>query len=53
VSAVWFDGGPLLGHPIEVLQRRDELLGFYDMLIRASEGWDGRDPYRPITEPPA
>jgi hypothetical protein len=45
VSAVWFDGGPLLGHPIEVLQRRDELLGFYDMLSRASEEWDGLDPY--------
>lgn len=53
VSAVWFDGGPLLGHPIEVLQRRDELLGFYDMLRRAHDGWDGQDPYRPMTEPPA
>ena len=53
VSAVWFDGGPLLGHPIEVLQRRDELLGFYDMLRRESDGWGGQDPYRPMTEPPA
>ena len=52
VSVVWFEGGSLLGHPIEVLQRRDELLGFYDMLRRASEGWDGRDPYRLMTEPP-
>ena len=52
VSVVWFDGGPLLGHPIEVLQRRDELLGFYDMVRRASEGWDGSDPYRPVTELP-
>jgi hypothetical protein len=52
VSAVWFDGGPLVGHPIEVLQRRDELLRFYDMVRRASEGWDGRDPYRPVTAPP-
>ena len=46
-------GGPLLGHPIEVLQRRDELLGFYDMVRRASEEWDGSDPYRPVTELPA
>ena len=52
VSVVWIDGGPLLGHPIEVLQRRDELLGFYDTVRRASEGWDGSDPYRPVTEPP-
>ena len=53
VSAVWFDGGPLLGHPIEVLQRRDELLGFYTMVRRASDDWDGHDPYRPMTDPPA
>jgi catechol 2,3-dioxygenase-like lactoylglutathione lyase family enzyme len=52
VSVVWFEGGPLLGHPIEVLQSREELLGFYDMVARASEGWDGSDPYRPVTEPP-
>jgi hypothetical protein len=52
VSVVWFEGGPLLGHPIEVLQRRDELLGFYDTVRHASEGWDGSDPYRPLTEPP-
>jgi len=44
---------PLLGHPIEVLQSRDELLGFYDMVRRASEGWDGTDPYRLVTELPA
>ncbi len=52
VSVVWFDGGPLLGHPIEVLQRRDELDGFYATVRRASVGWDGSDPYRPMTEPP-
>ena len=52
VSVVWFEDDPLLGHPIEVLQRRDELLGFYDVVRRASEGWDGSDPYRPVTEPP-
>jgi hypothetical protein len=49
VSVVWFEGDPLLGHPIEVLQRRDELLGFYDMVRRASEGWDGSEPYRPTS----
>ena len=27
-SAVWFDG-ELFGHPVEVLERRDELLRFY------------------------
>jgi hypothetical protein len=51
-SAVWFDGGPLLGHPVEVLQRRDELLGFYSMVRGAAEGWDGSDPLRVMTGPP-
>jgi hypothetical protein len=52
-SAVWFDGGRLLGHPIEVLQRRDELLGFYDLVRDAAEGWDGSRPMRPAPVPPA
>jgi catechol 2,3-dioxygenase-like lactoylglutathione lyase family enzyme len=30
-SAVWFRGGPF-GHPVEVLQRRQELLDFYASL---------------------
>jgi hypothetical protein len=51
-SAVWLEGGPLLGHPIEVLQRREELEGFYAMVKAAGDGWDGQDPYRPITVPP-
>jgi methylmalonyl-CoA/ethylmalonyl-CoA epimerase len=51
-SAVWFDGGPLLGHPVEVLQRRDELLGFYAMVREASIGWDGSQPLRIMTGPP-
>jgi Glyoxalase/Bleomycin resistance protein/Dioxygenase superfamily len=53
VSAVWLEGGDLFGHPIEVLQRRDELLGFYAMLRDASRDWDGSEPYRVLTEPPA
>ena len=32
VSAVWFDGGDLFGHPVEVLQWCDELRGFYASL---------------------
>lgn len=52
-SAVWFDGGPLLGHPIEVLQEREEILGFYAMVRAAAVGWDGVDPLRILTGPPA
>lgn len=51
-SAVWFDGGPLLGHPIEVLELRDELLGFYAMVRAAADGWDGSDPLRIMHGPP-
>jgi Glyoxalase/Bleomycin resistance protein/Dioxygenase superfamily len=52
-SAVWFDGGDMFGHPIEVLQRRDELLGFYAMVRDASVGWDGSEPLRVMTGSPA
>jgi hypothetical protein len=48
-SAVWFDGGDQLGHNVEVLQRRDEILGFYAMVRNAARGWDGADPYRRVT----
>jgi hypothetical protein len=50
-SAVWFDGGAL-GHPVEVLQRRDEILGFYAQVAKAAAGWDGSEPYRVMTGPP-
>jgi hypothetical protein len=52
-SAVWFDGGKLFGHPIEVLQRRDELLRFYSMVREAAVGWDGSEPLRIMTGAPA
>jgi hypothetical protein len=51
-SAVWFEGGPL-GHPVEVLQRRDEILGFYAMVANAAAGWDGSEPYRVMIGPPS
>lgn len=51
-SAVWFDGGPF-GHPVEVLERRDELLGFYAMVRREAESWDGSEPFRVMTGPPS
>ena len=50
-SAVWFDGGDLFGHPIEVLAEHEQLLGFYSMVRAASEGWDGSEPLR-ISGPP-
>ena len=51
-SAVWLDGGERFGHPVEVLQRRDELLGFYAMVREASVRWDGSEPLRIMTAAP-
>jgi hypothetical protein len=51
-SAVWLRGGAPLGHPVEVLQRRDELLGFYAMVREAARGWDRADPLRILNGPP-
>ena len=55
VSVVWLDGGELFGHPVEVLQRRDELQGFYAMVRDASRDWDGDESkvLRILTEPPS
>jgi hypothetical protein len=52
VSAAWFDGPPF-GHPVEVLQRSEPLLGFYAMLREAADGWDGAEPFRYAPAPPS
>ncbi len=52
-SAVWLLGDELFGHPIEVLERRDELERFYAMVRDASQDWDGLEPLRILTGPPA
>ncbi len=52
-SAVWLDGGDVFGHPVEVLERRDELLGFYAMVRDAAVGWDGSEPLRIMTGAPS
>jgi hypothetical protein len=52
-SAVWLDGGDLFGHPVEVLERREELLRFYAMVRDASLDWDGSEPLRVLPGPQA
>ena len=47
VSAAWFDGTPVLGHHVEVLQRSEGMTGFHEMVRAAGEDWDGQDPFRP------
>jgi hypothetical protein len=51
VSAAWLTGAPF-GHPVEVLQRGPEVLGFYAMVREAAHGWDGSEPLRPAPGPP-
>jgi hypothetical protein len=52
-SAVWFRAEAPLGHPIEVLKRTDEILRFYELVRSAAQGWDGSDPFRPMSGPPS
>jgi len=44
----FLDATATLGHFIEVYERNDTLLGFYDMVRRASQDWHGEDPVRTI-----
>ena len=37
-----------LGHMLEAYEKSDALLGFYDMVKKASLGWDGSDPVRTL-----
>ena len=39
-----------LGHMIEVYEKSDRLLWFYDAIKQASHGWDGERPVRPVSE---
>jgi catechol 2,3-dioxygenase-like lactoylglutathione lyase family enzyme len=47
-SAVWLHA-PMLGHPVEVLQRREEILGFYAGIAAAAQRWDGSEVLRPAS----
>ena len=37
-----------LGHMFELYEPNERLVGFYAMVARAADGWDGRDPVRPV-----
>jgi catechol 2,3-dioxygenase-like lactoylglutathione lyase family enzyme len=52
VSAVWFDGRRVFGHPIEILQRVPEIEAFYAMVRAAADSWDGTEPFRLAPAPP-
>jgi hypothetical protein len=52
VAAHWHDGADLVGHPVEILRRCPEILGFYAAIADASRNWDGSRPLRPAPPPP-
>lgn len=45
----WFDTRPLLGVMAEVYEESDLMRRLYGKVARAADGWDGRDPLRPLT----
>jgi len=51
VRVAWHDGGPLFPHPIEVHLAGPPILGMHARLSALANGWDGRDPLRPMTGP--
>ncbi|HEX4036344.1 MAG TPA: VOC family protein [Solirubrobacteraceae bacterium] len=50
VRVVWFDSARLFGHPVEVLERCEEVLGFHAAIAAAAQGWDGQRPFRSAAE---
>jgi catechol 2,3-dioxygenase-like lactoylglutathione lyase family enzyme len=42
------DATPTLGHMIELYEPTDGLTGFYELVRRAAEEWDGSDPLRAV-----
>lgn len=43
---VFHDARPELGYMLELYQTSPGLLGFYDLVARAADGWDGTEPVR-------
>lgn len=39
-----------MGHMIEIYEKSDGLMGFYEMIRQASVDWDGQYPVRPMAE---
>ena len=48
VAVAWHHGGPLFPHPVEVHRAGPPILGMAGRLAALAEGWDGRDPMRPM-----
>ena len=44
----WYDARPLLGCMVEVYEEHPTMRRLYRKVAAAAEGWDGRDPLRPL-----
>jgi glyoxalase/bleomycin resistance protein/dioxygenase superfamily protein len=49
VETTLHDASAALGHDIEIHADNQGLRGFFDMLRRGAEGWDGSEPLRQVT----
>jgi hypothetical protein len=49
-SFAFHDARPQLGHMIEIYQRSERLSSFYERVAAAAQGWDGRDPFRSVSD---
>lgn len=53
LAFAFHDARAELGHLVEVYEPQPPLLALYTSVARAAQGWDGRDPVRPLTAPEA
>ena len=48
IHFAYHDATRTLGHHVEVHDDSEGFRGFFAMMRDAGEGWDGRDPLRPL-----
>jgi hypothetical protein len=46
MSTAWHDGRAVFGQHVELIERSDAVLGFYERIAAAAREWDGSDPVR-------
>jgi hypothetical protein len=48
VRFFYVDARSTVGCFLEILERKRSIIDMFDMIARAGEGWDGKDPIRPL-----
>jgi len=49
IEVAFVDMTESLGHMLEIYEKSDRLVGFYEMVRQASNNWDGRSPVRSLS----